>query len=60
MRDSIHKAVSRLAARAHACTCWDELDVRLLRWDRAGLPCIGDAAHPTAPVSGIGITRSGT
>src|SRR5262249_7760248 len=28
---------------------------RLLRWARAGLLCIGDAAHAMSPVGGVGI-----
>jgi 2-polyprenyl-6-methoxyphenol hydroxylase-like FAD-dependent oxidoreductase len=40
---------------------WDEIKLltvkvdRLLKWYRAGLLCIGDAAHAMSPIGGVGI-----
>jgi 2-polyprenyl-6-methoxyphenol hydroxylase-like FAD-dependent oxidoreductase len=50
-----------LRDRADEIRHWDDIRLltvrvdRLLKWYRAGLLCIGDAAHAMSPVGGIGI-----
>ena len=50
-----------LAAGAQTLNDWDEVKLlsvqisRMPRWWRAGLLCIGDAAHAMSPVGGVGI-----
>ena len=50
-----------LRDRADEIRNWDDIRLltvrvdRLLKWYRAGLLCIGDAAHAMSPVGGIGI-----
>src|SRR4029453_4625844 len=50
-----------LRDRANEIRDWDDIRLltvrvdRLLKWYRAGLLCIGDAAHAMSPVGGIGI-----
>jgi len=50
-----------LRDRADEIRDWDDIRLltvrvdRLLKWYRAGLLCIGDAAHAMSPVGGIGI-----
>jgi 2-polyprenyl-6-methoxyphenol hydroxylase-like FAD-dependent oxidoreductase len=50
-----------LRERANEIHSWDDVRVltvkvdRLDRWYRAGLLCIGDAAHAMSPIGGIGI-----
>jgi 2-polyprenyl-6-methoxyphenol hydroxylase-like FAD-dependent oxidoreductase len=50
-----------LRDRAAEIRDWDDIRLltvrvdRLLKWYRAGLLCIGDAAHAMSPVGGIGI-----
>lgn len=50
-----------LRDRANEVRDWDDIRLltvrvdRLLKWYRAGLLCIGDAAHAMSPVGGIGI-----
>ncbi|WGF88473.1 FAD-dependent oxidoreductase [Marinivivus vitaminiproducens] len=47
--------------QAEAITDWDQVKLlsvqvdRLRTWHRAGLLCIGDAAHAMSPVGGVGI-----
>jgi 2-polyprenyl-6-methoxyphenol hydroxylase-like FAD-dependent oxidoreductase len=50
-----------LAGRVGELRSWDDVKVlavkvdRLRNWHRAGLLCIGDAAHAMSPVGGVGI-----
>jgi 2-polyprenyl-6-methoxyphenol hydroxylase-like FAD-dependent oxidoreductase len=50
-----------LADRVNALADWDAIRLltvrvdRLRRWYRAGLLCVGDAAHAMSPVGGVGI-----
>ncbi|MGI8724274.1 MAG: FAD-dependent oxidoreductase [Methyloceanibacter sp.] len=50
-----------LANRVDEIASWDDVKLltvkvdRLKQWHRAGLLCIGDAAHAMSPVGGIGI-----
>jgi len=49
------------ADRVRELASWDDIKLlvvqvnRLRRWHRAGLLCIGDAAHAMSPVGGVGI-----
>jgi 2-polyprenyl-6-methoxyphenol hydroxylase-like FAD-dependent oxidoreductase len=60
-RESIATAAPFLRGRVDGIKSWD--DVKLLtvavdhlrNWSRAGLLCIGDAAHAMSPVGGVGI-----
>ncbi len=51
----------KLADRVQAIGSWDDVKLltvtvdRLQRWYRAGLLCIGDAAHAMSPIGGVGI-----
>jgi 2-polyprenyl-6-methoxyphenol hydroxylase-like FAD-dependent oxidoreductase len=63
--DAFRQEVARLApyaaGRVHEIRSWDDVKLltvqvdRLRRWCRAGLLCIGDAAHAMSPVGGVGI-----
>lgn len=63
--ESFRSEVSRLApllsARVGDVKSWDDVKLltvainRLKRWHRAGLLCIGDAAHAMSPVGGVGV-----
>jgi len=50
-----------LGDRVNEITSWDDVKLltvtvdRLPRWHRAGLLCIGDAAHAMSPIGGVGI-----
>ena len=50
-----------LGDRVHELQDWDQVKIltvqinRLRRWHRAGLLCIGDAAHAMSPAGGVGI-----
>jgi 2-polyprenyl-6-methoxyphenol hydroxylase-like FAD-dependent oxidoreductase len=50
-----------LGDRAEELRTWDDVSLltvvvdRLERWSRAGLICIGDAAHAMSPIGGVGI-----
>jgi 2-polyprenyl-6-methoxyphenol hydroxylase-like FAD-dependent oxidoreductase len=60
-RQSIVKAAPTFADRVHELQDWDQIKLltvkvnRLREWCRAGLLCIGDAAHAMSPIGGIGI-----
>jgi 2-polyprenyl-6-methoxyphenol hydroxylase-like FAD-dependent oxidoreductase len=60
-RRSFADGVPELADRAGEITDWDQVKLlsvradRLRRWYRAGLLCIGDAAHAMSPIGGVGI-----
>jgi 2-polyprenyl-6-methoxyphenol hydroxylase-like FAD-dependent oxidoreductase len=60
-RRSFADGVPELADRAAEITDWDQVKLltvradRLRRWYRAGVLCIGDAAHAMSPVGGVGI-----
>ncbi len=60
-RDDIRDTVPFLAARMQEIRTWDDVRLltvrvdRLRRWYRAGLLCIGDAAHAMSPIGGVGI-----
>jgi 2-polyprenyl-6-methoxyphenol hydroxylase-like FAD-dependent oxidoreductase len=60
-RDSVAKLAPFAADRVHELTEWEPIKLltvqvdRLRRWYRAGLLCIGDAAHAMSPVGGVGI-----
>ncbi len=50
-----------LGGRVEEIRSWDDVKLltvtvdRLARWHRAGLLCIGDAAHAMSPIGGVGI-----
>jgi 2-polyprenyl-6-methoxyphenol hydroxylase-like FAD-dependent oxidoreductase len=60
-RREIVRVVPGFAESVDAIRSWDDVKVltvrvdRLTRWHRAGLLCIGDAAHAMSPIGGIGI-----
>ena len=60
-RERVCKVAPFLAAASDALTRWDDVKLlsvqiaRMPRWYRAGLLCIGDAAHAMSPVGGVGI-----
>ncbi len=60
-REDLRATVPFLAARVEEVRTWDEVRLltvrvdRLRRWYRAGLLCIGDAAHAMSPIGGVGI-----
>jgi len=60
-RAGIVEVVPFLADRVGEIGTWDDVKLltvkvdRLTRWHRAGLLCIGDAAHAMSPVGGVGI-----
>ena len=60
-RQSIVELNPALADRVGEIKSWDDVKLltvvvdRLKRWYRAGLLCIGDAAHAMSPVGGVGI-----
>lgn len=57
----IAAAAPLLRGRMEAIGSWSDVKLltvkvdRLIRWYRAGLLCIGDAAHAMSPVGGVGI-----
>jgi 2-polyprenyl-6-methoxyphenol hydroxylase-like FAD-dependent oxidoreductase len=59
--EDIAKVAPFLGDRLGELTDWDQVKLltvqvnRLDRWWRAGLLCIGDAAHAMSPIGGIGI-----
>ena len=60
-RDSVAALVPFAADRVTDIRDWDDVKLltvlvdRLTTWYRAGLLCIGDAAHAMSPVGGVGI-----
>jgi 2-polyprenyl-6-methoxyphenol hydroxylase-like FAD-dependent oxidoreductase len=60
-RNSILEIAPYLDGRVNELRDWDQIKVltvqinRLRRWYRAGLLCIGDAAHAMSPAGGVGI-----
>jgi len=60
-REIIAKALPFLADRVDELKTWDDVKLltvsidRLRTWYRAGLLCIGDAAHAMSPIGGVGI-----
>jgi 2-polyprenyl-6-methoxyphenol hydroxylase-like FAD-dependent oxidoreductase len=60
-RHSFVEGVPELADRSGEIQDWDQIKLltvradRLRRWYRAGLLCIGDAAHAMSPIGGVGI-----
>lgn len=60
-RDSVARIAPFAADRVGELPDWDAVKLltvrvdRLLRWYRAGLLCIGDAAHAMSPIGGVGI-----
>ncbi|MBV8840554.1 MAG: FAD-dependent oxidoreductase [Alphaproteobacteria bacterium] len=60
-RASLVASVPALADRASEITGWDKVKLltvavdRLTTWYKAGLLCIGDAAHAMSPIGGVGI-----
>jgi 2-polyprenyl-6-methoxyphenol hydroxylase-like FAD-dependent oxidoreductase len=60
-RRRIAEAVPMFADRVDDIQDWDQVKLltvavdRLERWYRAGLLCIGDAAHAMSPIGGVGV-----
>jgi 2-polyprenyl-6-methoxyphenol hydroxylase-like FAD-dependent oxidoreductase len=60
-RDSVAFMSPFLRDRLGEIKSWDDVKLltvavdRLSRWHRAGLLCIGDAAHAMSPIGGVGI-----
>ena len=61
LRDSVAKLAPFMSDRVVELREWDDVKLltvrvdRLRLWHRAGLLCIGDAAHAMSPVGGVGI-----
>jgi 2-polyprenyl-6-methoxyphenol hydroxylase-like FAD-dependent oxidoreductase len=61
LRDDIGKLAPYLGERVNELDDWEQVKIltvqinRLRRWHRAGLLCIGDAAHAMSPAGGVGI-----
>jgi len=60
-RDSLVAGAPFLKERVHEIQDWEQVKLlsvqinRLRKWFRAGLLCIGDAAHAMSPAGGVGI-----
>jgi len=60
-REQIRAMVPFLGSRVGELQRWEDIRLltvrvnRLRRWYRAGLLCIGDAAHAMSPIGGVGI-----
>jgi len=60
-RNAVEAISPFLGDRLHEVDSWDKVKLltvqvdRLAQWYRAGLICIGDAAHAMSPVGGVGI-----
>ncbi len=61
LRDEIATVIPFARDRINELRDWDDIKLltvrvdRLRRWYRAGLLCIGDAAHAMSPIGGVGI-----
>ena len=61
LRARIRETSPWLGDRVEEIRTWDDVSLltvtvdRLQRWYRAGLLCIGDAAHAMSPIGGVGI-----
>ncbi|MDB5064820.1 MAG: monooxygenase [Chloroflexi bacterium] len=61
LRSRVSALAPFLAGRMDEIDSWEQVHLltveanRLRRWHRAGLLCIGDAAHAMSPVGGVGI-----
>ena len=61
LRNRIRATSPWLGDRVDEIAAWDDVKLltvsvdRLQRWYRAGLLCIGDAAHAMSPIGGVGI-----
>ena len=61
LRRQVGRTVPFLADRVAEIAGWEDVKLltvrvnRLRRWFRAGLLCIGDAAHAMSPIGGVGI-----
>jgi len=60
-RQAIRDLVPFIGDRVGEISHWDDVKLlsvrvdRLVKWHRAGLICIGDAAHAMSPIGGVGI-----
>ncbi len=60
-RSEVARLAPVLSAHMDDVKSWDDVKLltvainRLKRWHRAGLLCIGDAAHAMSPVGGVGV-----
>jgi 2-polyprenyl-6-methoxyphenol hydroxylase-like FAD-dependent oxidoreductase len=60
-REEIVRLSPFLRERVAELRTWDDVHLltvavdRLVKWSRAGLLCIGDAAHAMSPIGGVGI-----
>ena len=60
-RESIISVAPFIADRLQELASWDDIKLlsvsvnHLKEWSRAGLLCIGDAAHAMSPIGGVGI-----
>ncbi len=60
-REAVARAAPPLAGRMNEIASWDDVKLlsvtvdRLDTWWKAGLLCIGDAAHAMSPIGGVGI-----
>jgi len=60
-RETILRIVPYMSDRVGELKDWDDINLltvavdRLRQWNRAGLLCIGDAAHAMSPIGGVGI-----
>jgi len=63
-KETIAAVTPYLAAHVDDIASWDDVKLlsvtvdRLEHWSRAGLLCIGDAAHAMSPIGGVGINMA--
>ena len=61
LRSTIARIIDFAADRVDEIVDWDQVKLltvqidRLKRWHKAGVLCIGDAAHAMSPIGGVGI-----